>query len=297
MGTVITLSQGHMDTDEIKRKRELLRTWKQRLYLREVQAAQYGMSVDPAIPIEIEDIKGKISQLEQELCLVGEEASTAKTKNLDDFTSRFPDVISLIYSIIVVFSLVSLIVLLFQIFPSNNNNRNDVLQNMPLEIVPTPQEYEPSPSDPVRIYISSLKIDRPVFPVGMDVNKNYVSPKREVGWFIYSAKPGEGDNIVLWGRRYPIRDSGTPTYPVMAVFENLENINIYDKISIVTREGNTYVYRVISKLAVTPDKVEYLSSTGKEQLTLIGAVGDIIPAGDNLIDKDKKLVIIAEPVK
>lgn len=56
-----------MDINELKRKRELLATFKKRLHLRELQAAEYGISADPSIPIEIEKIKKQISQLEQEL--------------------------------------------------------------------------------------------------------------------------------------------------------------------------------------------------------------------------------------
>src|SRR5205085_3649505 len=50
---------------------KLINIHKRRLHVLEEQSAHYGASVDPAIPIEIEDITEKISQLEAQLAQGG----------------------------------------------------------------------------------------------------------------------------------------------------------------------------------------------------------------------------------
>ena len=61
-----------MATDEelasdIESLRELIRATRRRLNQRQLQAAKYGIGVDPSISIEIEDLTKEIAKLEHEL--------------------------------------------------------------------------------------------------------------------------------------------------------------------------------------------------------------------------------------
>ena len=53
--------------DELQFKTQLLETHNKRLRALELQAARYGLAADPATLIEIEEIRGTISRLEQEI--------------------------------------------------------------------------------------------------------------------------------------------------------------------------------------------------------------------------------------
>ena len=56
---------------EIEALRELIRTNRRRLNQRQLQAAKYGIGVDPSISIEIEDLTKEIAKLERELKQLG----------------------------------------------------------------------------------------------------------------------------------------------------------------------------------------------------------------------------------
>jgi len=56
-----------MSTDEIEHKRKKLVALKRRLQAREIQKATYGVSADPSIVTEIEDLTREISRLEKEI--------------------------------------------------------------------------------------------------------------------------------------------------------------------------------------------------------------------------------------
>jgi hypothetical protein len=65
-----------METDEergseIENLRELIRANRRRLNQRQLQAAKYGIGVDPSISIEIEDLTKEITKLERELRALG----------------------------------------------------------------------------------------------------------------------------------------------------------------------------------------------------------------------------------
>ena len=56
---------------DIEALRELIRTNRRRLNQRQLQAAKYGIGVDPSISIEIEDLTKDIAKLERELKALG----------------------------------------------------------------------------------------------------------------------------------------------------------------------------------------------------------------------------------
>jgi hypothetical protein len=57
--------------EQITQLRELIKTRRARLFQRELQAAKYGIGVDPVIPIEIDDLKREIADLEGQLKALG----------------------------------------------------------------------------------------------------------------------------------------------------------------------------------------------------------------------------------
>jgi hypothetical protein len=56
---------------EIENLRELIRANRRRLNQRQLQAAKYGIGVDPSISIEIEDLTREIAKLERDLKALG----------------------------------------------------------------------------------------------------------------------------------------------------------------------------------------------------------------------------------
>ena len=57
--------------EQITRLRELIKARRARLFQRELQAAKYGISADPAITIEVDDLKREIADLERQLKALG----------------------------------------------------------------------------------------------------------------------------------------------------------------------------------------------------------------------------------
>jgi hypothetical protein len=64
-------SQDEERAEQIATLQELIRTNRRRLNQRQLQAAKYGIGVDPSISIEIEDLTKEIAQLERQLKQLG----------------------------------------------------------------------------------------------------------------------------------------------------------------------------------------------------------------------------------
>jgi hypothetical protein len=60
-------SQDEERAEQIATLQELIRTNRRRLNQRQLQAAKYGIGVDPSISIEVEDLTREIAKLEHEL--------------------------------------------------------------------------------------------------------------------------------------------------------------------------------------------------------------------------------------
>jgi hypothetical protein len=58
-------------SDQIEMLRDLIKTTKQRLHHRQIQKAKYGISADPSIDIEIEDLQREIADLERQVQQLG----------------------------------------------------------------------------------------------------------------------------------------------------------------------------------------------------------------------------------
>ncbi len=145
---------------------------------------------------------------------------------------------------------------------------------------------------PVRLVIEEIGLDRPVFSVGLDENRSPVVLKHDVGWYHYSARPGEGENIVLWGHVLRFQDTPQRAAP----FAHLREVSIGALLSLHTANGEIYTYSVQEKLYATPDEVAYILPQGREVLTLISCIGEQVVVNDS-VEMTHRLVTRAVPVR
>jgi hypothetical protein len=143
---------------------------------------------------------------------------------------------------------------------------------------------------PVRLVIEGIGLDLPVVAVGLDAQRYPIVPRHDVGWYTLSAQPGQGENIVLWG--HVLRFRNAPTIP--APFANLHLLQPGAKISVYNEAGTPYTYVVARQILATPDQVEYLLPKGRERLTLISCIGDLV-VNTGGVEMTQRLITIAEP--
>ncbi len=148
------------------------------------------------------------------------------------------------------------------------------------------------PNQPVRIQIPAIKLDYRPVAVGLDANRVPIVPKHDVGWYSLSAMPGQGDNIVFWG--HVLRFKSAPKIP--APFARVKELKRGALIIITTASGKQMKYQVTNAVQVTPDQVQYILPTGKEQVTLVSCIGDNVVQNGS-VTKKYRLITIAEPVK
>ena len=144
--------------------------------------------------------------------------------------------------------------------------------------------------DPIRIVIDTIDLDQPLVPVGLDTERVPIVPKHDIGWYFYSAPPGAGENVVLWGHVLRFRDA--PEIP--APFARLHELQPGATIALYNEAGQEFTYRVAEQLWVTPDQVNFILPQGREQLTLVSCIGDKIVV-DNTVDMSHRLITIALP--
>lgn len=75
-------------SDEVQQKKQIIAAHRQRLHLLEVRAAQHGSTIDPAILLEISDIKTIITQLTQDLERAEKKAAQLSVSNPRDFLAQ-----------------------------------------------------------------------------------------------------------------------------------------------------------------------------------------------------------------
>ncbi len=156
---------------------------------------------------------------------------------------------------------------------------------------PTPTGVVIPPSEPVQMRIDTIGLDQPLIPVGLDAQHIPIVPPHDVGWYIYSADPGQGENVVFWG--HVARFQATPDVP--APFENLHTASIGDPIIVHTADGTAHSYVIAEQVWVNPDQVEYILPQGREQITLVSCIGDKVIADGALVDMSHRLITIAVP--
>jgi hypothetical protein len=144
---------------------------------------------------------------------------------------------------------------------------------------------------PVQIVISAIGLDGVIVPAGLDATGAPAVPKHDVGWYILSAAPGEGENVVLWG--HVLRFIDEPQIP--APFARVKNLRPGDTITISNRGGDPHTYVVTQQIWARPDEVQYIQPQGHEQLTLVSCIGDQVIVEGEVIDISHRLITIALP--
>ncbi|MGQ9926029.1 MAG: class F sortase [Chloroflexaceae bacterium] len=167
----------------------------------------------------------------------------------------------------------------------------------PATATPMPATSTPAPAarrdggPPVRLVIPVIELDQKPVPVGLDRNGVPIVPKHDVGWYNLSATPGQGDNIVFWGHVLPFRNA--PHIP--APFARLKEVPVGAQLTLYGVNGARYDYVVTKQIWVTPDQVEYILPTGREQVTLVSCIGDKVIVNGATVDMTHRLITIAEP--
>ena len=157
---------------------------------------------------------------------------------------------------------------------------------------PTPTPKPVVPPAPVRLLIPAIDLDRPTLSVGLDKNAIPIVPKHDVGWYNLSARPGQGENIVLWGHVLRFREA--PKRP--APFARLKELEIGDSVVLYNAKGKAFNYKVTQKVWATPDQVEYILPVGYERVTMVSCIGDKVIKDGEVVEMSHRLITIAEPV-
>ena len=159
---------------------------------------------------------------------------------------------------------------------------------------PTPAQVKSNPSvpsEPVRIIIPAINLDRELVAVGLDERRVPIVPKHDVGWFTASAKPGEHSNVIVWG--HVLRWQDSPKVP--APFERIHELQIGAEMTVITADGAERRYRVTEQIQTKPEETQLLYPTLSERLTLVSCIGEkVIQAG--ALTKEFRLVTIAQPL-
>jgi sortase (surface protein transpeptidase) len=149
------------------------------------------------------------------------------------------------------------------------------------------------PADPARIVIDNISMDLPLVSVGLDANRVPIVPKHDAAWFNMSARPGEGENVVLWG--HVLSFSYAPHIP--APFARVEELSPGTPISIYDAQGNAHTYQITEQVWALPSEVEYILPQGSERLTLVSCIGDQVVENGRVVNMTHRLITIATPVE
>lgn len=160
---------------------------------------------------------------------------------------------------------------------------------------PTPTPAAVQYPTPAHLAIPAIGVDAPVVPLGLDADAIPEVPAigSDVGWYDFSARPGQGSNVVLAGH--------LQLHQVPAVFWNLDELQPGDLIQITSDSGQGFAYQVTSRRSVSstdPDSVKVIYPTGREMLTLITCGGTWIANPSQTFGGDfsSRTVVQAVPV-
>ncbi|HEY0602190.1 MAG TPA: sortase [Herpetosiphonaceae bacterium] len=159
-------------------------------------------------------------------------------------------------------------------------------------VQPIDQPVLAAPSQPVRLQIPAINLDYQPVSVGLDQHNIPIVPKHDVGWYNFSAMPGQGENIVFWG--HVLRFKAQPNIP--APFARVKELQPGASIFVTTETGQRAEYKVRTAVQVTPDQVSYILPTGNEQVTLVSCIGDNVIEGGG-VTKKYRLITIADRVQ
>jgi sortase (surface protein transpeptidase) len=118
-----------------------------------------------------------------------------------------------------------------------------------------------------------------------------IVPDHDIGWYKFSAMPGQGENIVLWG--HVLRFRSAPNLP--APFEQLKTLPVGAKVTLVDQEGIPHPYVITEQIQVKPDEVQYILPRGREMVSMVSCIGDQVISNGAVVDMTRRLITIAEP--
>ena len=141
----------------------------------------------------------------------------------------------------------------------------------------------------VRLIIPSIDVDAPVVVkgVGADGTMEVPDNARDVAWYDFASRPGEGGNVVFSGH---VDFHGVGP----AVFWNLGKLRQGDAIQVRLADGSTYAYHVTGEGsfdAKTAPVDQIVGPTPVDSVTIITCTGTFNPATRQY---DKRLVVRAE---
>ncbi|MBI3981065.1 sortase [Candidatus Microgenomates bacterium] len=113
---------------------------------------------------------------------------------------------------------------------------------------------------PIRLKIDSQKIDLPVFPASLELEK-WSDTKEGVSFLNSSALPGEKGNSVFYGHNWA------------NLLGNLNKVKRGDKIEVFLEGGKKYTYYIYSTSVVTPDQTHIILPTNDTRLTIYTCTG------------------------
>lgn len=142
-------------------------------------------------------------------------------------------------------------------------------------------EHVVAPAKPRYLSIDTLGVENArVLPVGVTENNELATPNNihDVGWYEESASPGDGSPAVLIDGH-----NGGPT--MGGVFQNLENMNVGDEITLERGDGSQHTYVVQENKSITVEELnngvmkEMASSIDPryQGLNIISCTGNWIP--------------------
>lgn len=128
---------------------------------------------------------------------------------------------------------------------------------------------------PKTITISSVGIDIPIDAADIE-NGIWKTSETHATYLNSSGRPGEGNNIVIYGHNRK------------NIFAPLKKVHVGDVIAIHNAEGKTYEYKVTEITTVKPTEIEKVLPTDHEVLTVYTCTGFL----DSL-----RLIVIAQPFR
>jgi LPXTG-site transpeptidase (sortase) family protein len=133
-----------------------------------------------------------------------------------------------------------------------------------------------------RIVIDRIGVNASVFTYGLDANRVPEVPLNgtDVAWYNFSAPPGTGSNAVF---------AGHVTWGGNAVFYELDEVQVGDRINLRGDSGVELSYVVSDSFLVDPDDpnaLSVMSPTDKDVITLITCGGSFYYTGDPVFNGD-----------
>ncbi len=143
---------------------------------------------------------------------------------------------------------------------------------------PTPTRPNLDMSSGARLLIPALGVDAPIEPVGILSNGALSVPRKNpwtgVGWYKDGPVPGQLGSAVIDG--HLDRPRGVP-----AVFWNLHQLHIGDRVTIVSAQGEALHFHVLQLQVYQPDKAplaKIYGDTSGRYLNLITCAGSWVPS-------------------